>query len=127
MKIVTFIAVLLLMALTACGGEGKTDDASATAVAKQEIKRIVEEELKEERQHEIKRIVEEELKKERQRMQGLESKRKADENTRRILDKQEEEYRRIQDETERELQRMSDGAERSRAEAQRKYEALFGR
>ena len=51
MKTITLITLITVATLTACGGEERRSEASATAVAKQEIRKIVQEELKKELMH----------------------------------------------------------------------------
>lgn len=115
MKLITFIIVLVLTAFTACGGEEKKTEVSATAVARQEIRKIVQEELK----------------KELMRLETSESIKRADQigetqklEIQRELEKQSGEWRKKQEEIDRKLQKLAEDEQRQRW--QQEVDRMYG-
>ena len=115
MKTITLITLITVATLTACGGEERRSEASETAVAKQEIRKIVQEELKKELMH----------------LQTSESIRRINpvEKSQKIevqheLEKQAADWRKEQEEVDRKLQKIAEEEQRQRW--QQEVDRMYG-
>lgn len=115
MKVIALITLITITTLTACGSEESKSEASATAVTRQEIRKIVQEELQKE-------LIHLQTSESIRRLHPVEETQKLE--VQRELERQAADWRKEQKEVDRKLQKIAEEEQRQRW--QQEVDRMYG-